>query len=293
MIVEAGNPKLDNAYFLWQISDVCQYKCSYCTVRNDATVDVRNHKVIDLVLKRLSMYDGDFHVEMYGGEPTTHISLIHAVDELSKMDNCTSIEILTNLKRSLTYFKKLDFDTDKVALTPSYHVEYDEDFLEKTIALHNYYKNTQMVVYVMMSDKEEHWDKTETLLRGLEEHNIEYTTQLLVDGLNYKPKYTRAFFDRFELYLNHKEHYVPYIYEDGARGISHKDIILRGLQQFKGYSCKPLMHEIDVEGNIYNACFKGQNLPMIFKKKDIIKYRTCPNNKCYCDIMFDYHKVIQ
>jgi len=292
MILEAGDSTIDTAYFLWQISDICQYECSYCTVKNDRNVNLRNKNLIELTLQRLKKYDGNFVVEMYGGEPTTHPNLVYAVDTLNGMEHCINIEILTNLRRNLNYFRKLEFDSDKITLTPSYHPEYHEGFIEKAVELNNYYKGTHFMVYVMLSDKPEHWDNTEDLLQAFDLNNVKYSVHLLVSTEKYKVFYTPEFFERFGRYIKDSGHGVKYITTEGTTEHTANDIIVNNLQQFKGYHCRPLMHEIDINGNIYNACFKGQNLPLFFKKDSLMSYKVCPNNKCYCDIMFDYHKVI-
>lgn len=290
--VKAGNQSYDLVYFRWQISDICQFECSYCTVQNDATVEFKR-AVIDLVLKRLSKYDGPFQLEMFGGEPTTHPDLIYAVEQLTKMENCVKVEILTNLRRSLDYFSKLDIPGDKVFVTPSYHPEYHKwGYLEKCIALSKSYKHTKLVPYIMLSDREDFWEVTDEVIKGLEENNITHETTTLVSTEDYKTKYTKDFYKRFgDKIVDNNMYSFYYEFEDGyEENIPKHSVVHEQLFYFKGYKCKPLMYDIDLKGNFSNTCFPKEHVGIFFKKEELTKQRICPNRCCQCDAMYDYYK---
>lgn len=291
-IVNAGDKDYELVYFRWQISDICQFECSYCTVQNDKTVEFKR-PVIDLVLKRLSMYDGPFQLEMFGGEPTTHPDLIYAVEELSKVKNCVKIEILTNLRRNINYFKRLDIPSGKVFVTPSYHPEYHKwGYLEKCIELDKIYKHSKLVPYIMLSDRQEFWDVTEEVIKGLEKHNIKHETTMLVSTEKYKVHYTDEFYKRFaDRIISNDIHSVYYEFEDGHKDyVPYRSVIHEEMIHFKGYKCRPLMHEIDLKGNFLNTCFPNDHIDIRLKKQELTKQRICPNNCCHCDVMYNYYK---
>ena len=292
--VKAGNKDYDLVYFRWQISDICQFECSYCTVQNDATVEFKR-PVIDLVLKRLSMYDGPFQLEMFGGEPTTHPDLVYAVEQLTKMENCVKIEILTNLRRSLDYFRKLDIPGGKVFVTPSYHPEYHKwGYLQKCIELDKTYQHSKLVPYIMLSDRKDFWDVTEEVISGLEENNIAHETTTLISTQDYKVKYDDEFYERFgDRIITNDIYSVYYEFENGHKErIPYHSVIHEEMVYFKGYKCKPLMHDIDLLGNFSNTCFPEDHLGIFLKKEELTKQRICPNDCCQCDVMYDYYKEI-
>lgn len=292
--VKAGDESYDLVYFRWQISDICQYECSYCTVQNDATVNFKR-SIIDLVLKRLERYDGPFQLEMFGGEPTTHPDLIYAVEQLTKMENCVKVEILTNLRRSLDYFHQLDMPGGKVFLTPSYHPEYHKwGYLEKCIALNKDYKHTKLVPYIMLSDNTSFWDLTEEVIQGLEENNIAHETTTLMSTSSYKVQYTDEFYKRFgDKIITNGMYAFQYEFEDGhVERVPQESVVHEELYFFKGYKCKPLMHDIDLVGNFSNTCFPKENLGIFFNKEQLTRQRVCPVECCQCDVMYDYYKEL-
>ena len=217
--IKAGYEDYNSIFLSWQLIDKCQYNCTYCSSVNYNlnTFSKKNYNVWKpfikmLCSKRLGM---PFSIELLGGEPTVHPSIYDIVDTLSESKNCTQIDMITNLAKPLSFYKKFDSENikNKLVIITSYHPEYhNNSFLEKIIKLHE--NNIRVKPSVNLHDKSEFWDKTIFTINKLNENNIEYNVNLLFeveDGFHkgYKPNYNKKFFNKFKKILENKKLNTP------------------------------------------------------------------------------------
>jgi len=305
----AGNKDHDLITFSWDIIDMCQYKCTYCSAVdfNKHSFDENDRNAWKGVIRRLSLklIKAPFVVEILGGEPTLHPDILIILEELNKIQNCQRVELITNLAKPQKYFEQFNSDKyNKLVIGPSYHPEYYSDaFLNKIINLD---KLEHIVIgpNVNLSDNKEHWEMTTRFLEQCVEHNIQYGLNFLQKvGESWKPNYTQEFWEYFEEWLNHKavpprrtgahENILGTSIKHGTRDkeytLGEREIVQYNLRQFKGWKCKPMMYYINMNGQITNIC-TDEVVPTLITTQDLVKERVCPLDCCDCDLKYYFYK---
>ena len=128
--IKPNKPYLD---VVWQVSNFCNYKCSYCNPgnycgenRNDNNLStyIQNLEVITSRYKELGYENFKFFFS--GGEPTLWRNLIPIINWIRENLPNTVVAINTNFSRSLSWWKEnYHLFNDVVA---SFHVEFaDKD----------------------------------------------------------------------------------------------------------------------------------------------------------------------
>lgn len=206
-ITAAGNTNYKLLTFSWDIIDVCNYKCSYCSAKafNKHTFKkIKDKKATwQNVIKILSLkkIKIPFTVELLGGEPTLHPDIFEIVKELCAIDNCIQVEITTNLSKSIKFFKQFDTpETDKVDIVASYHPEYfTPKFIDKLIEIDKC-KHLTITPLINLFHEKEYWQATLDLVDTLKNNKINFAGNLLYEfeGNDFTPKYTKEFWDIFE-----------------------------------------------------------------------------------------------
>jgi organic radical activating enzyme len=299
-IQSSGLPEVETVFFDWPITMWCNYKCSYCPVVEDVTNDFTKDKHTNmhkLTLSRLSKVDKPFNICLTGGEPTLHPEFLDIVDGLINIPNCQNVSVFTNLSRPPKFFEKIH-SSDKLVIIASYHPEYaTSKFLERCITLNQ--SSLNFSVHLTLSDKSEHWDQTETLLKALREHNIIHKPLLLSRTQHYTPIYDDEFSKRFDYYLetagtnySGNEHFkdIPVTYTDGSSELlKDYDMERRGLNKFKGYKCNTVSYAIGMDGVIGNTCTQRK---VSMSLKDLIVTETCPHDACPGRRLQQFYKTL-
>ena len=212
-IVSAGDSRYELITFSWDIIDVCQYNCSYCSAMNFNLNTVKhNPQVLEawknvitaLSLKSINM---PFAVEILGGEPTLHPHIYEIIEKLCEIDNCIQVDLITNLAKPLKFFQKLDNNTnEKLSIEASYHPEYcGAPYIQKVIELN---KSQYITIYpnINLSDDPKSWSDTKELIDTFICNDVKVGFNFLQevpDGKvgGWKPNYTDEFWDFFKGYI--------------------------------------------------------------------------------------------
>jgi organic radical activating enzyme len=298
-IKQAGFPEYTMLHFDWFFTDWCNYSCSYCSAA-EKMVESFNKKTsparYKLALTKLKLVKSPFKIELLGGEPTLHPNIYEVLHELSAMEMCKEIEIITNLSRSKHWFKKLNSpEYNRIRILASYHPEYfSQQFIDKAVAI-TAMEHLEFMVNINLSDREADWPNTIELIRQFDDAGVKYGFNFLSPTPDYKPNYSPEFFKAMGPYIKGKfAEGFPYTFEDGTTATyGESDIIVNThLRSFTGYKCKALMYSILIDGEIVNACTRrrvAMNMPI----DELIMYDTCCQSICFCDIMYNFHKVKQ
>lgn len=289
--------------FVWDVIDVCNYKCSYCSAGygDDEHRPVStffkggpSRDVWRAVLMRLKILKKhEWEISLLGGEPTLHPDLREIIDKLSELDTCHAIYIITNLSKSLDYFMKLcDNVHEKLTLNPSIHFEYyNSNLINKTLELHTQ-TNTSIQPTIMLHDNKQHWPLVIEYLEMCLENNLEYNSTFLEPAHGYIPEYTDEFFTVFSKYLQHGRgiHDVKYpiTTADGRKHqVTVQDIYVDNIKKFKGWECTPKSWKIDSTGGFENSCTKER---LSMTGGNIACRSICPNDTCGCNEWWLYDK---
>lgn len=322
-VIQAGDKNYNLITFSWDIVDMCQYKCSYCSSMN-FNMHTFKHKqnlrdAWKVVIKKLKIkrIKSNFSVELLGGEPTLHPDILEILEQLNNIDNCSQIELITNLAKPLSFYEKLNNKKfNKVKIIASYHPEYyTENFFKKVVSI-NDYEFVKIYPNINLPDKKEEWEMTKKLIERFQENNVQVSVNILQDVQDgpegsWTPSYTSEFYDYFSKWLGQpirrknsisqeidriNEYQpitaeIPYTLNNGnILHFSESDINEHNLRRFKGWSCKNLMYHISMDGTIKDHC-TGDVLEILdLNEKRLTNCVTCPLEKCDCDTKFLYIK---
>ena len=331
-IVEFGDSNITSTTFKWNITDVCNYNCSYCNAipvngfhkKHFSESEKNRLSAWKNVIKRLSVKAvGAFDIQILGGEPTLHPDFHVIIDNLCDNINCTEIEIYTNLSRPESFWKTYDQPKhSKIILIPAYHYEYYRpSFSRKIVSIFsNPDINVRIEPVINLSTRRQDWDNIISLINVLKDNNIRYRLNFLhpvEEPIHFKPVYTDEFWDIFHDILieeyqalmklpnqkicsnkidvksdrKHIKNVPPReVYIMGGESIMkdtsgdtitmlERDVVVKKLNMFKGWSCRTQIYYIDPDGIIVNDCTQ-ELLPAFFTHKDLAKYRNCPEVEC-------------
>lgn len=280
-------------YFDWELVNWCDYRCSYCFVKDslqDKFEDYFNDNFKNVLL-RLKTVQTKFQICITGGEPTLHPNFIDILTALDKIEMCDEIIIFSNLARPIKMYKEIDnINSNKIKIFASFHPEFsNENFLEKCQII-NSFKNITFVVHLTLLDKKEFWPLIKKLIKNLNIFNIKFKPMLLVNTFNYKVNYDELFYNEFFNILNNSEFYENIQYND--KNIKNFDLILKNKNKFKGWTCRTTSFRISMNGEIQNTC-TNRKIPFILNNKNLIQEEICPHNSCISDRMLEFLKELK
>lgn len=288
-VIKCGNLEYNTVQFEWFLTNWCNFKCSYCSEADNMVGQFSKETSpgkYKLVLARLKKMQQPFKVELIGGEPTLHPNITEILDTLDSIDSCERVEIVTNLSRSLDFYKNINYA--KVHLLASYHPEYyTPEFAKKAAAL-----GDKIVITLNLSDNPADWNNTIDVINTLEELHVRYSFNMLNSTAVYQVNYTDEFFTKFDPYLNHavNNEQISYLFDDGTTQIlNESEIVKKGLDHFHGYKCTPIRYRITHDGDIYNLC-TNRRLPIAITSESLYNKEVCPNTNCSCDAMYVFYK---
>lgn len=245
--------------FTWQVSDVCNYKCSYCNPGNygakHKNTDTEQYiKVLDKLIENFKAEDYQhFKFFFSGGEPTIWPPFLDICKYLrEKVPNAT-IAVNTNLSRSNEWWRKNHIYFDDIVA--SFHIEgcNQDNYLQNVEFLQ--YKVNYLACRILMHDErfQEVVDFSEKLKSTLKNCVIEYAA--LFEELKphsgmhyYEDEWKREFiknnsyFHKREVdfsYLNNSNQaYCFEVYNDGSHGgVNATRVISSGQNNFKDWKC--------------------------------------------------------
>lgn len=330
-VISAGNPDYKLLTFSWDLIDVCQYNCSYCSAMNfNVKTFLRKPELktawVDVIKKlKIKSINMPFAIEILGGEPTLHADIHNIIQELCDIDNCVQIDLITNLAKPVNFYKKFDtIEMSKLAIEASYHPEYDVDGYKHKVIELNKCENISIYPNINLPTDKNLWNTTLQLIRYFNDNNVEIGLNFLQDVKSgevgsWKSVYPEEFWNVFAEYITPtsytraessigtdkerameflKEHAgsttidIPYNFKDGTTKRLSEGLINRhDLRRFKNWDCQALMYHIDMAGNITHHC-TGDHVPVYkMTKKNLTCSVKCPLDRCDCDTKFLYVKT--
>ena len=258
MEIKYKNSDKENWFLItWDISNKCNYRCSYCSsMFHDGSSGWPDVNEVKAFVKKINelLPEKDICFRISGGEPTYWKHFIDFADYVKLYGN--SFSYLTNGSRDITYFKTINQLTDGVIL--SYHPEYankdhfieiskvmdcpiavnlmiDPDRFDEMVSLADYlYNNSSMAIWPkLILDKN-------LMTNRLVSYSIEQKEQ--IKKWPYFRKLDDIKIHRGSILLDSTE-------------ISANDLILQGINKYNGWMCWSGIDQINIsfEGNIYKA----------------------------------------
>jgi len=287
----------DTLYVYWTLTDLCNFKCSYCpddlhvgtyarSQRPGFPTDIQIDTFIDNVLTK--HLNGRFlNMTISGGEPTLHPKFKTIIE---RMSGSGSIEVVTNGSRSADWWRDMKSLPDKVTI--SLHPEFSK--LEKINELGLFLlENDVDLVFNLMCDPD-NWDWVINVKNSLDAtlHN-RINAKILTDHSN-GPTSGKPFDNYYQEQLDFikveqsriagkdERKRVHAIYDDGSKtNLNAFDLINAGQNSFTGWSCSAGRDGIRVsfDGSVYAVCGikrLGKIDTFALIEKDI----TCPQLYC-------------
>lgn len=292
-----GDINLNVYKFKWMLTDWCNYNCSYCAVKTEMRDEWSKEdspSPYKLVLSRLERFDGQFNIELFGGEPTLHPNIDEILLRLKTMPNRKNVDIITNLSRPIAYFEKLNsLAIPNLTVDASLHCDYyTPKFLEKINQI-NQMENIKITVTVNMVNDRKHWPMIFNVINQLKEWDVVCSLHFLYDMPFWQANYDQEFYDTFVPLQQEMTNIFKYKFgfSDGSVAeLSPLEIYEHKYGEFKGFECTANFYDIDYAGTFKNTCTSTKVKPMLFKSEDLNKPIICPNERCGCPVMYGTYK---
>lgn len=217
---------VNRSAFLWNLIDVCNYKCNYCNAPHGTNFndfkqfDNNKRQVCKHVVNRLCVKSvGKFHLDILGGEPTLHPDLESICISMNNNSNCDGVDIYTNLSKSIKYFQQFSA-LKKIRFIAAYHPQYYTNKFTKKIHELNRCQHDLIVPSINMSTNPGDWDQIEEIIDFCRDNDIKFRINFLHsveegiksdipdittkknNGIKWSVKYTDEFWYRFEDMIN-------------------------------------------------------------------------------------------
>lgn len=278
--------------FNWDITDRCQFDCSYCYNRDanqQKTILTTSKNAYKMVLAVLKNVDVNWRIEIQGGEPTLHPHLCEIVGELSDMQHCQSILIATNLNKPLSAYSTLIKKRPNVRIHMSYHPEYHSGWANRIVEYANGLGQAFFVEVILHPNPAFATD-VRSLVALLTQHNVQFGVTLLHATEWFTPDYPTELLNEFKLLTDRDDALtqIDHTYDTGTIRLGEHEIYKRGIS-YRNMLCDARMFTIRTNGTIINTCtHKKQPLRLT---SDVLHTRVvCPKNRCECSQMLRYKK---
>lgn len=286
--------KVQRLYIHWDITTICEYKCSYCYAREEYKDKwmrpgpwLKQLNVIE-ELKKATL---PIFLGLLGGEPTSHHRYFEFLDLLlpALHHKDSRLYITSNGAKDRKIFEQHPESNGKLYMLWSYHPEYLEEkdsleFIQKILIMKK--KGYKTKVNIMLHPKKEYWPKTFMIIMALGAFDgIEVHPHFIYSSPHKPIKYSDEFYEYFSdlKYSNNKE----FIFSDGAIENAFTDIeVFQGkLNKFKDWNCWNNNYEIGLDCRVNQFCFEEKHImpDNYFKNITEIVSRKCPYEYCSCD----------
>ena len=234
----------------WILSNVCNFKCSYCTPDSNGGdlywPDIEQCEVAIKSITQQSTHDHRIYT-ILGGEPTVWKNFTKLAQIIKNVDENSIVNILTNGSRTINWWNKTKPYLDKVSI--SYHHEQaDVDHIIEVVNTIQYdcQTNIQMLMDV------NHWDKCVEIYEKLRDNTqapiqikklqIEFGQR---EWMQYTDEQRKWMYDSHKLTngrpstkRNKTSLGINCFYEDGSvKQENNHDLIQAGLNKFLDWSC--------------------------------------------------------
>lgn len=314
--------KQSNMYIDWQLSDVCNFKCTYCNRASMGGLEgwptiAQAKSLVDDILSH-SVHDYRTY-NLLGGEPTLWKHFGELCTYIHEEDENPIIQVLTNGSRMPRWWQKYAPIMDKIII--SHHVATTKDRSpEHTIMVaETCYPNSNVSIQILMDianfdDCVIHFDTMIQRLPGFRITPKKGETNL---GSNAWMPYSSeqlAWFDDALVRAKANERLVSTIHKETKESIdrrffasdgktewhtSNKDLIINDTNHFEGWNCNIGIDMIAVKpsGQIRpsSSCFKNVTLGNYRTDEPISWSKTpfvCNQASCFCgaDIEVEKHE---
>jgi MoaA/NifB/PqqE/SkfB family radical SAM enzyme len=315
MITEIESTQPKNVLDIrWALSNVCNYKCSYCFQGSnegnfkfpaDVSLVVANfNQIFDYYKKHLGKTK--FHLRLLGGEPTLWPDLGSFINSI-KQKNDVYVSLITNGSRSLDWWQKNSDLIDNITL--SYHRSFANLPHVMRVADLLYSLNKKITVHVLMNPHD--WKACVEDIKYMKresKHSWLIQTKKIIPTSKFYPIYSKEqnkfmsseikrfpsflwLIQHFKLILNKtiRLYESKYVKQDKTFKARSETYLVNHDIKFKGYECNMGIESLYInwDGLLSASC--GQSL--FDNKYNILKEMEffpplrpviCQQENCFC-----------
>ncbi len=290
--------KVQRLYVHWDITTVCEYKCSYCYAikeYKDKWMRPGPWKKQLEVIEELSKATLPVFLGLLGGEPTRHHKYFEMINLIqSKILNNhkdSRLYITTNGEKDLEFYQKHITCSDKKQyFLFSWHPEYNDIESSKSFKQKMYYlkrKGYKIKVNIMLHPAKKYWNLTKNFLLSLshDEIEIEIHPHYIYISPHDTIKYSAEFYKEFSSFIKNIKPEFIFETKEEIYSFTDTEIFKNKFNKFKGWNCWNNNFEIGLDCKINQFCFESkQNIKKdYFKNITEILPKICPHNFCSCD----------
>ena len=295
--------KYDMLVIDWILSNICNYKCSYCGPSSNGGYfkwpSLDECKIAIDRIKKQSNHKYRFYT-LLGGEPTLWKDFRSICELIKNDDDNTVINILTNGYRSISWWDKTKLVLDKVSI--SFHHQYANS--NHIIDVVNCINDSCQTTVQLLFDKdnfnkcEDNFWKILEGINGVEKRIpvIPKKLQTTFGGHEWM-KYTDEQKEKLSSMFEFSKKIVPIkrnicslgmkvIYDDNTEEqVGNHELILINKNKFKNWKCKIGQDLIVIRDNkvyLSNACNTNKTLGDIQNFKLLDKPIICKYDECTC-----------
>lgn len=303
------------------IGNYCNYKCWYCWPGSnegnlrfpDFDMFTKNlSHLLDHYIKTTNKRKFDFHI--MGGEVTHWPKFFDLIKFCKERYDCI-FTLTTNGSKKLSFWEEAAPYLDYVSI--STHHEFCDPVHVRNVADLLYEKNVIVNSIVLMDPF--HWDKCMGIIEQLKQSKRKWSIrylEIIHDTVSYTEeqkkilKTTRARTPNLWWFFKNNKSYRSKVKVTDSAGKKHNvsdgEIILRRLNQFKGWQCSLGVNWIAIkaDGTVSGICSSGlfknhekYNIldpDFVEKFNPVIEYTVCNLEHCWCpfESNMDKRKVI-
>lgn len=284
------DPSKENWFLItWTLSNKCNYRCSYCpSFLNNGSTGQPKWETVETFIRNFKLTGKKICYRISGGEPTYWK---HFLDMAKLIKNeGHSFTFLTNGSQSVDYYKEISKYSDGIMI--SYHEEYAS--VDHFIKIANSIDCPVVVNLMMVKEKfETLLDVAKTLYDNTDKLSIWPKVVLDKTSVDYVTNEVSEYTDQQKEILKKWPYFRPVDDSNIHRGnlmldnnpINGNDLILKGLNKYKGWECWAGQHmiSIDMWGNLYRSeCRQGGSFGNLERYTMPDSTIICGQEKCSC-----------
>ena len=293
----------DRLYVHWDVTTLCEYKCTYCYARRqygDEWGKLGDWKKQQYVIEELSKSSLPVFLGLLGGEPTSHQRYFTLIDRIMNdviTHEDSRLYITSNGHKSQEFYARHPDSRGKIYMLWSLHPEYVnrdqfENFYRNIVLMHE--KGYKTKINLMLVPAQRYWEDIKYYYDRLNE--LDYAIlhpHFIYFGINNDVNYKKEFYEYFKFLEKQRVKEFNFFTEDSSHLLSDYEMFSQGLNQFKGWNCFHNNYEINRQCKISDQCFdrEPKDIPTdFFKNITEIKSKICPHQFCSCDGLLKIRK---
>lgn len=296
--------KVERLYIHWDITTVCDYKCSYCYARKeykDKWSRPGNWAKQQNVINELGKSSLPIFLGLLGGEPTSHYKYFDMLAQLYPIidsNKDSRLYITTNGAKDTDFYKKHKYAvSNKYYFLFSLHPEYVNMDNYKTFVNNIQWLKElgyRIKVNVMLHPAKHYWNFLEFIIKHLMLiQDIEIHPHYIYSDVHSSIKYSEDFYKQFQFINELKTPEFIFETKDETFNFTDHTIFENKYNSFQNWNCWNNNYEINLDCQINQFCFSETKIDIpedFFKNITEIEPTRCPHKMCSCDGLLKIYK---